>query len=56
MNNSSIAPTVMGMTPEKFDRYNREYTRLNPYNLPEIRPKRRRIVRSEFVCSTNQIH
>jgi hypothetical protein len=54
MENNNQAPAFMGMTPEKLARYNREYMRLNPYNLPDIRPKRRRIVRSEFVCSTHE--
>ena len=43
---------LMGISPEKFARYRREYAKINPYNLPELRPQRRRIVRSELVASS----
>ena len=40
------APAMMGMTPEIFLRLSREYARLNPHNLPELRrPVRTRPLR-----------
>lgn len=52
MEKSNRTPMILGITPEQYEKYNREYTRLNPHGLPEIRPKRRRIpARSELIYS-----
>ncbi len=53
------APAMMGMTPEKYNRLCREYARLNPYDLPELRrpvrtqPLRRR-TGAVLVATTRQ--
>lgn len=53
MKTSKQLPTIMGMSLEIYKMYNREYARLNPHSLPGLRPKRRRIMRSEMVFSTH---
>lgn len=51
MKNSEQNIGFMGITPEKLEKYNREYMRLNPHGTVNVRPKRRRIMRREFVFS-----
>lgn len=52
MEKSNRTPMILGITPEQYERYNREYTRLNSHSSPTGRPKRRRIpARSELVYS-----
>lgn len=54
MENLGMNTGFMGMSPEKLARYSREYTRINPYGNMDSRRKRRRIVRREFVYSTQK--
>ena len=51
MENYNEMGGVMGMSAETYKKYNREYMQSNPHNDPDIRRRRRRIVRSEWVTS-----
>jgi len=59
MQNNDLMPSTMGLTPEMYARYSREYMRLNPHDLPELRRRtRRRFTRvgvPEMVYSTRRI-
>lgn len=48
MENRHRISTIMGITPEQYKKYNREYMRQNPHDLPELRriPRPRIAVRN----------
>lgn len=52
MENTKAISPAMGFSAAKVRQYEREYVRTNPYDLPEMRRYRRRIIKSEFVFST----
>lgn len=54
MDNAIQIQTIMGIPSETYKQLDDEYKRINPLSLPDVRPRRRRIVRRELVYVSNR--